>query len=196
MTQGSVYNCFDRIKCSTLAVDDGREPVHIGMDFNVTNMSAVCCVLRANGDEIHAIKELVKIYDTPAMINAINAAFPGRKITVYPDASGDSRKSVNASVTDISLLRAAGFSVQVNGANPRVKDRVMSVNSALAHEHLFISPACMETILDLEQLTYNDQGEPDKSLNRDHRADALGYLVNKIKPVVKPLTTVPFSFAL
>ena len=193
LTQGSVYTNFDRIKSSTLETIKDGEPLHIGMDFNVTNMSAVVCVIR--GDQIHAVRELVKVYDTPAMIEKITAGFPRHHVTVYPDASGDSRKSVNASDTDISLLRSAKFSVKVDKSNPRVKDRIMSVNAALSHDELFIHPRCKETVLDFEQLTYDANGEPDKTLSRDHRADALGYLIHKLKPVVKPLTNIPFSFA-
>jgi hypothetical protein len=52
-----------------------------------------------------------------------------REIYIYPDASGDSRKSQNASKTDIAQLNDAGFSVIVDDANPPVKDRINSMNA-------------------------------------------------------------------
>jgi hypothetical protein len=50
---------------------------------------------------------------------------------VYPDASGESRKSQNASESDIALLRAAKYTVCVNAANPRIRDRVLAMNSMI-----------------------------------------------------------------
>ena len=43
---------------------------------------------------------------------SIKERYAGHKITIYPDASGNSRKTVNASESDISLLRRAGFTVK------------------------------------------------------------------------------------
>lgn len=56
-----------------------------------------------------AVNEIVKAYDTPDMIRIIKERFwlydgndyrKVREIYIYPDASGDSRKSSNASATD------------------------------------------------------------------------------------------------
>ncbi|HCD1335685.1 TPA: terminase, partial [Klebsiella variicola subsp. variicola] len=52
-----------------------------------------------------------------------------REIYIYPDASGDSRKSSNASATDIAQLKQAGFNVVVNASNPPVKDRINAMNA-------------------------------------------------------------------
>jgi hypothetical protein len=95
------------------------ELLMIGMDFNVTNMSAVVYVQR--GAEWHAVDELKGVYDTPNMIDIILEKYQGHSIRVYPDASGKSRKTVDASKSDISLLEGAGFSVYANKSNPLVK---------------------------------------------------------------------------
>ncbi|MDI4212243.1 terminase, partial [Pseudomonas aeruginosa] len=82
--------------------------------------------------------EIVNGYDTPDMIRQIKERFwlyadgdyrPTRQIRIYPDASGDSRKSVRASETDIALLKQAGFIVSAPAANPPVKDRINSMNA-------------------------------------------------------------------
>jgi hypothetical protein len=86
-------------------------------------------VLR-DGDP-HAVDELTGILDTPAMIAAIKSRYEGHAIFVYPDASGNSRKSNNASESDIALLRAARFTVLVNPSNPAVKDRVLAMNQMI-----------------------------------------------------------------
>ena len=46
LNTGSVYPAFDRTLNHTNATEKPGEPLHIGMDFNVTNMSAVIHVLR------------------------------------------------------------------------------------------------------------------------------------------------------
>jgi hypothetical protein len=52
------------------------------------------------------------------MIAAIKSRYEGHAILVYPDASGGSRKSQNASESDIALLRAARFTVLVQSEQP------------------------------------------------------------------------------
>lgn len=112
------------------------EPLFIGMDFNVGKMAAVAHVLREG--QPRAVDELTNGYDTPDMIRRIKERYwqyegghfvKTRDIRIYPDASGDSRKSVNASQTDIASVREAGFVVCVNAANPPVKDRINAANA-------------------------------------------------------------------
>ncbi|MCF2502765.1 hypothetical protein L0663_05205 [Dyadobacter sp. CY107] len=76
------------------------EPLHIGMDFNVMNMAAVINVI-LDGMPI-SVNELTGVRDTPTMAAMLNDRYPKRTITIYPDASGQSRKSVNASESDLS----------------------------------------------------------------------------------------------
>ena len=131
------------------------------MDFNVTNMSAVIFVVR---DKIyHAVDELSGLYDTPSTIETIQEKYPEHHISIYPDASGRSRKSVNAATSDIALLEQAGFAVYANSKNPFIKDRVMSANKAFQTGSVLINDVrCKETARCLEQLTYTPNGEPDK----------------------------------
>jgi len=136
-------------------------------------------VLR-NGSPM-ALDEIVQIRDTPTMIDAIRSRFAGHSITVYPDASGKASKSVNASLSDISLLRSSGFTVLANQRNPAVKDRVLAVNQMIHNqgERKFkVNPDRCPTLVEgLEQQAYNKSGEPDKSGNQDHLNDALGYFI-------------------
>lgn len=184
LNSGSVYPEFDRdLNGCTTRIQSGfgiREHLHIGMDFNVNNMSAAVAVLR-NGDP-HFVDEITQIRDTPAMIEAIRSRYRGHPITIYPDASGGSTKSVNASVSDITLLRSAGFTVLAPRSNPFVKDRVLAVNQMILNRdvrRLKINPDKCPTIVEgLEQQSYNKNGEPDKSGNQDHINDAVGYFIS------------------
>lgn len=179
LTAGSVYPEFDRQLngcSSTIAVS---EPLHIGMDFNVGKMSAVVFVLR-DGDP-HAVDELTGLLDTPAMIAAIKSRYEGHAIFVYPDASGNSRKSNNASESDIALLRAARFTVLVAPSNPAVKDRVLSMNQMIHSDGVrrfrVNVDRCPSLVEGLEKQAYDKNGEPDKTGGLDHVNDAAGYAI-------------------
>jgi len=95
LTSGTVYNSYNRVTCRSRETIHEKEPLRIGMDFNVTNMSGVVYVMR--GKVWHAVAELSGIYDTPAMIQTIQEKWPEHNIRIYPDASGKSRKTVDAS---------------------------------------------------------------------------------------------------
>lgn len=186
--QGVIYYCFDRLlNASTETVRIG-EQLHIGMDFNVTKMSAVVYVKR--GNDMHAVDEFYNLFDTPAMIEAIRERYPKNSIAVYPDASGDNRKSNNASETDISLLKKAGFSVYVNSRNPSVKDRINSTNSRFCNtmneRHLFINiHKCPQFVKCLERHIYDPNGQPDKKSGFDHMNDAGTYPIAYLFPINK-----------
>lgn len=186
MVSGSVYGAFDRAAHnSNEKIRDG-EPLYIGQDFNVCNMTSCVFVRRDNG--LHAVSELIGIYDTPDLIRVLKERFNGHAIQIYPDASGESRHSVNASESDISLLRQAGFVVRVNSRNPFVKDRVLSVNKAFELGKLHINiKTCKSVSEAIEKQAYDKNGEPDKKTGFDHAADAFGYPVVYEMPVVKPV---------
>lgn len=192
LTAGSVYAEFDRALNASSETVQAGEALHIGMDFNVTRMAAVVHVLR--GDDPHAVNELVDVFDTPAMIGLIKDRYRDHSIIVYPDASGGSRRSVLASESDLSLLKAAGFRVSVNPANPAVKDRVLSAN-ALIHKdgkrRYKVNPqTCPHLVESLEKQAYNKNGEPDKTSGFDHVIDAATYMLAYRYPIVKRIATV------
>lgn len=193
LTSGTVYSSYNREKCRSREEIKPKEPLCIGMDFNVTNMSAVTYVQR--GKVWHAVDELKGIYDTPSMIEAIEERYEKHHITVYPDASGKSRKSVNASISDIHLLKQAKFTVKAKESNPRVKDRVMAANSALDHGLFYVNDdMCPEYARCLEQLAYDKNGDPDKSQGLDHLPDAGTYPIAYEMPIRKPLAIMPVTF--
>jgi len=194
LTAGTVYNAYNRVTHRSSETIQEKEPLRIGMDFNVTNMSAVVYVLR--GKVWHAVDELKGIYDTPAMITTIKERYPDHNIRVYPDASGGSRKTVDASTSDISLLEQAGFTVYANKSNPLVKDRVLSTNKAFSSGLLLINDTmCSEYSRCMEQLAYDKNGAPDKSSNIDHLPDAGTYPIAYELPIIRPVANLNVKFA-
>lgn len=189
LTHGSVYPDFDRVQNNSPARIKEREPLHCGLDFNVGKMACVVSVLRDG--KPHAVMEYTDVFDTPAMIALLKSRHPDHSIFVYPDASGGSRKSNNASVTDLELLRQAGFRVCVNPSNPAVKDRVLAVNKLIRDRDLKVNPDTCPTLVEaLEKQAYDKHGEPDKASGFDHINDGLGYFVSYKFPIVKRVTVI------
>lgn len=195
LTNGAVYRSFDRKRNgSTETIQEG-EPLCVGMDFNTGKMAAVAFVERKNGH--HAADEIKKGLDTPWMIETIKERWPKHHVTIYPDASGKNTSSKGASVSDIGLLRQAGFSIVAPNANPRVKDRVLSVNKCFENQKIWVNvDKCTETTRCLEQQPYDDNGEPDKSVDMDHHPDAFGYFCHSKYPINRPVIYTGLSYAM
>lgn len=203
LTAGSVYPEFDRALNACTTTMQPSEPLHIGMDFNVGRMSAVVFVLRDGNP--HAVDELTGLLDTPEMIATIKGRYAGHAIFVYPDSSGGGRRSVNASESDIALLRQARFNVLAPSSNPPVKDRVLAMNQMICsvndsaintlglemrgdkpvqrrlRVNIDLCPAFVEG---LEKQAYDKNGEPDKTSGFDHVNDAAGYFIHYRYPIL------------
>ena len=179
LTTGQVYDRFDRGKHVITDIPNIEdEPLRIGVDFNISNMSAVIACRLHN--QLLVIDEVSGAHDTDALAQEIRRRFPNRRVYVYPDASGGSR-STNASQTDIQILEGYGFTNQSPRSNPPVRDRVAAVQALLENGkgevRLQVAANCKRTIECLELQSYTEAGDPDKEAGYDHMNDALGYLV-------------------
>jgi len=179
LTTGQVYDRFDRAKHVTADLPDiDHEPLRIGVDFNIGNMSAVIAVRL--GGSLLVIDEISGAHDTDALAQEIIRRYPHRRMYAYPDASGGNR-STNASQTDVQILESYGMSNQSPRANPPVRDRVAAVQALLENGkgqvRLQIAECCKRLIECLELQSYTDKGDPDKDAGFDHMNDALGYMV-------------------
>ncbi len=191
---GSVYPDYDRRKNHSSETIKAGEPLHIGLDFNVTKMAAVVFVMRDG--KPHAVREYTQVFDTPAMVALLKVKHPGHQILVYPDASGTSRDSNNASLTDIKILQQAGFTVCAPQKNPLVKNRILAVNTVLRSREFRVNPDnCPELAEALEKQSYDKHGEPDKASGLDHVLDGAGYFIHYKFPVVKPATSLKLGMA-
>ena len=179
LTTGQVYDRFvreDNIVDTIPSIQ--MEPLRIGVDFNIGNMSAVIGIKL--GEKLLIIDEIVSAHDTDALAQEIQRRYPTNKIYVYPDASGGNR-STNAAKTDIQILESYGFINLSAKSNPAIRDRVSAVQGLLCNGkgqvRLQIHASCRRMIECLELQSYTDKGEPDKDAGYDHMNDALGYLV-------------------
>ena len=193
LSSGSIYADFDRVKNHSDIVEDGKEPLFIGLDFNVNNMSASIHVKRGNNAIL--VDEIEGVRDTPTMIGILEDRYTGRKLNIYPDSSGNNNKSNQAGLTDISQLRAAKFTVRCKKANPRVRDRINCVNamvcSGSGERRYFVNTNRCPVATDcLEQQTFDKNGEPDKKSNNDHLPDSIGYFLTFDYPISKPIQKI------
>lgn len=188
LTSGTVYRNYDRIRCGSSETIQQGEPLFIGVDFNVQHMSSKVYVQRPTGFIMAA--ELDDVFDTPDVIKILKERWAdhGHRIIIYPDASGKSRKTVDASRSDIALLSQAGFAVRVHASNPSVKDRVIAANKAFEAGKVKVNAKeCPTAARCLEQQSYDKNGEPDKSSGFDHSNDAATYPLVYEFPIVKPI---------
>jgi hypothetical protein len=195
LASGSVYPDFDRRLNHTDAVMAEGEALHVGMDFNVMNMTAGICVIR-EGLPLQ-VGELTGVRDTPEMAKILRERFKDKwhPVRIYPDASGQNTSSKNASESDLSILKQAGFVIEVNPSNPAVRDRVNAVNAMILNDSgerrfKINTDLCPVTTEALEQQAWDKNGEPDKSTGHDHPNDAIGYFLVKRWPIVKRTAVV------
>jgi PBSX family phage terminase large subunit len=179
---------FDRRLNASDEVEKPGEPLHVGMDFNVDKGCAVVHVLREEKQNIHAVGEVHSSVDTPATINTLKENYPNHPIIVYPDATGKSRKSLDATNSDIALLKKAGFSVKHNPKNPAIKERVMATNAMFCNgfgeRRYYINVNRCPVYTDaLEHQATGTDGLPVKDGKMDNITDAGTYPIVKLFPI-------------
>lgn len=188
---GSIYYNWDSEKHIVPQDKDFKrnEILHVAMDFNVSPL--VAAISRVNGNEISVIDEIsMSGSNTFEMAEELINRYPNNRIWVYPDASGQARKT-SSNTSDHHILRNSGFTLKVRNINPPVKDRIAAVNASLKATDgtikLHVDPKCRNLIKCISGQTYKVGTQvPDKSGNLDHMNDALGYLVHWINPIKRP----------
>ncbi len=199
MAVGAVYKQYDRELCDSDAMYRDGEEIHISLDFNVTNMNGVVFVKRdpvftnnplfhyEGHHSYHAVRHLTQIMDTPEMIQVIKNRYPRSPVYCYPDASGKNTSSKGFTTSDISLLKAAGFHCKYPTKNPRIMERVQSVNSAFMSGLIKVNVRECEKVADaLEQQVFNKATElPEKTSGSsiDDINDSFGYFIHHKFPI-------------
>lgn len=200
---GRVFYGFERARnIKTFNIKDYQsvrmaDTLHVGLDFNVAQMSATVGV--REGNYFHIIDEImIPSSNTDEMVDEIKTRYPNKTIICYPDPAGSARKTSASGKTDHTILRMAGFTVKAPHVHDPVRDSVNAVNAKLCSSTgevtLFIDPKCRKTIESLEKLVYKDgSNQIDKDHNFDHAADALRYCINYIFPIRQPVAPLPIK---
>jgi hypothetical protein len=188
---GRVYFPFDRrIHTGSMYKFVPNKPIFVGMDFNVTPMTAVILQPQYNG-ELWAVDEIF-LYNssTTEMADEIERRYWRymNQISIFPDPAANYRNSSRGE-TDIDILRQKGFKkIYFRKKHPAVQDRINAVNkmlkSADSTVRLFINDNCKHLIDSFEQTLYKENSkEVDKTQNKEHITDAIGYCIEYTNPV-------------
>ena len=182
---GLIYYAFADANVGTPEVLQERETLVVGLDFNIDPLAAVIGVRR--GEQLDIIDEMA-IYgaNTHDFCEELKRRYPNRRIEIFPDASGQQRRT-SSTTTDHAILANAGFTVRVNRTNPAILDRVAAVNSRLCNSngqrHITINKSCKNLIKTLNSQVYKENTRLPEKGTLDHHGDAFGYLVNWFWPI-------------
>lgn len=189
--EGRIYYGFERQQnVKDFTFETRQNIIHIGIDFNVHPLTAICFVIKDN--KMFVIDE-IEMYgsNTEELANEIHGRFPGTKIIAYPDPSGRARKT-NSPKTDFHILSNAGFLVKAPSRHIPVRDRINAVNSKFCsgtgERGIMIHPKCKSLITAMERHIYKEgTSQPEKNGSRDysHISDALGYATSFLYPITR-----------
>tara|TARA_R100000995_G_scaffold81242_1_gene53872 strand:- start:1756 stop:2955 length:1200 start_codon:yes stop_codon:yes gene_type:complete len=179
------YN-FDR-KTHIIDSHEKSPTAYIGMDFNVSKMTAVCVYEYSDGT-IHYFDEVIlRNSNTEEMAKVLRNKYPDID-TVYPDPAGQAR-STTSNRSDHAILKENGYFVRARIKHPSHRDRLNALNRKLldadGNIKMTISPKCKELIKDLEQCVRDVKtgGIQKMDIERTHALDACSYLIEYRWPV-------------
>jgi len=193
---GMIYYNFDRNKNIIEHYENTYKTLHIGLDFNVDPMCAVVSIIE--NDIIYVIDEIqIWSSNTNEMVEEIKSRYKNKSI-IYPDPSARQRKTSAGGLTDLAILKNAGFEVKTRSTAPLVRDRINSVNAKLKNakgfNSMYILKSCKNVIKSIERQIYKEGTHiPDKDSGYDHFNDALGYMVEYNYPLKREFKPSPPS---
>lgn len=172
-------------------------PLCLNVDFNATN--GVWTIGQRQGRIFRLLDEItLENSDIPSMVNEFRCRYPAHQaeVWIHGDASGRRREG-QTGLSSFHLIAQymhgypAPLRFNLPDVNPPVKDRVDAVMLQLRSptgERLFeVSPACVETIKDLEGTKWDAKGKIDKKHGRrSDGMDTVGYWVFFAAPTRSP----------
>jgi len=184
----AVYHQFNRDVhvCDNIDINPSI-PLIITFDFNINPYNAIYLIQVIDGKVTVIDNAIIKGKPLVDSLDYLKEKFShlGASLfsaTIYGDAAGKARSQGTAQ-TNYDLIKNAGFhKMKIKTANPRIQDRNNAFNSMLRNGagsvNIAICSRNQELITDLEQMSYNDKGEVDKS-NQDltHSVDSVGYYI-------------------
>jgi len=184
----AVYHQFNRDVhvCDNIDINPSI-PLIITFDFNINPYNAIYLIQVIDGKVTVIDNAIIKGKPLVDSLDYLKEKFShlGAALfsaTIYGDAAGKARSQGTAQ-TNYDLIKNAGFhKMKIKTANPRIQDRNNAFNSMLRNGagsvNIAICSRNQELITDLEQMSYNDKGEVDKS-NQDltHSVDSVGYYI-------------------
>ena len=198
----NVYYGFKDANVSFNCVYDPTQEIIVGCDFNVDPMSWM--LAHFIDGKLYVFDELaIPNTNTPSVLDILFNRYYTHNAgwRFYGDASSRSNKT-SATRSDYLIIKGdARFGqkrVFFPAKNPRVRDRVASVNRAFQTANgnisCFINPRCRKLINDLRIVNYVENTsdiEDYSGTTIGHMSDALGYAIHIIMPIRVGPDSVP-----
>lgn len=157
----------------------------IGIDFNIGG-----CVAVVEGEDTNGISHIVEdwfAYDTENIIIELRNRYPDKIVNLYPDVTGGNRHT-NSTVTDIDMLRQAGYYCVVPESNGATSTRYNACNRRFINSLIKVNPiTAKKTYESLQLHSYDDKGMPEKFTTHpaiDDYTDSFGYVIGRKYPIV------------
>ena len=164
--------------------EDKSLPVYVALDFNVGRMCASFNQIKhIDGEKkIHCFDELELTGDsnTYSMRDALLSRYDKERLIITCDAAGKNRSTtgVKGLLSDVAILRSAGFKVRFKAQNLGFRRRQLLMNGILHNKHLLINPKCKKVRRDFKTVKQKqDTLEKEKKDEKlTHFSDGLDYL--------------------
>lgn len=157
--------------------------LHVGIDFNVSPMTAVIG-LKISDKLIIFDYIYLKPGNTYRLCEVLKERYPGYEILTYPDLTGIKRSTSAASVNinDLKILSSYGFKL-IGNDNGSVRGTLLTTNKAFEDRRLLVTENCTRVIEDLEQVITDNQGNIIKDDDdKTHLSDGVRYTASRIFP--------------
>jgi hypothetical protein len=186
---GRVYYPFDRRKHVGKYPFNPKLPIWVGQDFNVDPMAGAIMQPQPNG-EVWVVDEIVMFNsNVDEVCDVLDQRYwrNQNQIMVFPDPAGGNRSHARGE-SSLDIFRQRGFrKLLYKKKHPPVQDRINAVNKMLLAAdgtiRLRVDEKCKNVIDGFEQVAYKEGSpEVDKSLNKEHVLDGLGYCVEYMFP--------------
>jgi hypothetical protein len=181
LQSGAIYWGFDREKNVRPCKLDKRFPVHVGQDFNFSNMEG--CYVQYIEGKFYVTKENILTHyganTDSAAAQICKDLFPDYRVLIVPDSTGKANKTSARGMTDFEILKLYGLEIMPT-RNSIIRDRQNSLNIHLKNCDVIIDPSCIKLIKELETLNARD-----KEGEEAHVSVSLGYVIMALKPIIR-----------
>lgn len=191
---------------------DTFRPIRLCWDFNIAPMSMIVVQKHEEIKQLHAITEFVFDGTIDDVCNAFRSNFPDHHsdILMYGDATKGTNAQTATSNWDVVKQGFRGYHIAPNYdksiqgmANPRIGDRLNSVNHVLSGNGEYVlvidSENCPELARDLREVVMTKDGKKilkssdadDPYSRRTGPSDAIGYFLYREFPMI--METIRFT---
>ena len=191
------FTRYDELEHDTDRTIRPDDHLLIGVDFN-----RGCCAYTVAVKEDGVLHFVGEGYarDTMGLCEVLKGQFDISKITLCPDATGNSR-TANADKSSITILKDAGFRLKHSASNPQVASSLVQCNNHLYKKRILVNRStCPRLSQGLSVIGYDDRGKPEKFSDHalggtmDDYVDTFRYTINKNLPLLNAVGVSRMKF--